>query len=95
MCFSFEWFAENLCRNPSKYSIFNFNVQASSWHYLATTTLGMDRFQDSCKALTQYETRLYTADKKGNSKYYCCIINKHGKMDGWVQKNFDTKNKLL
>ena len=50
----------------------------------------MDWFQDCCKVrhklLTHYKTILQTAYKKGNSKYYCFIINKDGNMDGWVQR---------
>ena len=40
------------------------------------------------KLITHYKTRLYTAYKKGNGKYYCFSINKDGKMNGWVQKRF-------
>ena len=40
------------------------------------------------KLLKHYKTRLYTTYKKGNSKYHCFILNKDGKMDGWVQKRF-------
>ena len=33
--------------------------------------------------------------KKGNSKFYCFIIKKDGKMDGWAQKRLDIKNQLI
>ena len=37
---------------------------------------------------TGNKTSLYSAYEKGNSKCYCFIINKDGKMDGWVQKRY-------
>ena len=47
------------------------------------------------KPQSHYKTIiLYTAYKKCNSKYHCFIINKNGKMDGWVQKRFYTKKTI-